>query len=224
MDPVSLGILFGSGFLMGKSYRGWRDQAGEPDPDVVIRPIFRPQPDGWMANELCTLVPLEEVGQILDLDLATFAPMVQSGFFRVVAITSPGAPLENQVIAVFELTAPHGFRLSEAYRKGYQQVDSTRDYEKIGEVLEVINADQAKAAIADLQATPSKRERRAKIQQLQKNPDLALQLESTPGWSEVIRSTPVEMGVPRQIQADAPDAARMAESFRRARQRVRSGE
>ena len=137
MDPISLALLFASGALMGSSYRSYADDQNQSD--VVIRPIFAEQPSSYLANELCSRQALLEVGELLDLDLAQYAPQVDSGFFRVVAITQPGAPLKHQVIAILKSTGPSQWTLSEAYREGYRRVSSEASFDRIEEVLEALN-------------------------------------------------------------------------------------
>lgn len=112
MEPVSLAILFVTGALMGTSYRSWRNDGDSNE--VVIRPIFAVQPTGYLANELCSLEALRQTGELLELDLVQYAPKVSTGFFRVVAMTKPGAPLKHQVIAIFKSTGPGDWSLSEA--------------------------------------------------------------------------------------------------------------
>lgn len=183
MDPISLSVLFGAGWVGGRAFRSYQENQS-PENTPVIRPVFH-EDRGFLAHELCNEAALREVGQVMDMDLAGLSPKVDTGFFRVVAITQPGAPLTYQVIAIFTATGPYGWILNQAYHAGFRMVSGKVHFEHIHQVLDAFNTDPAKVAITKLESIKNPAKRQQYLHELMRNPELVRLLQSEPEWNKL---------------------------------------
>jgi hypothetical protein len=206
MDPVSLAILFGAGALVGyATQRNHQEQSR--DDQIVLRRVYETN-DGWICTELMSAEALNAVGQIMDLDLLAWWPKVESGFFKVVILTQPGAPVSRQVVVLLEGAGKYGWFLNQAQRHGYRKVFNRTDYQRIGQLLGVLNTDPAEEVVrtATKITDPVKRYQYLRYA-LTANPQLSAILSQDNQFVEVVRKTVAQPSVVELKQAQAIRAA-----------------
>lgn len=188
MDPITLTLLFGAGALVGFAAQGEINDSSV-DRNIVIRRLFETS-DGWLCTELMSPAALAGVGQLMDLDLQQWWPKVQSGLYKVVAITQPGGPLDHQVVALLEGAGDYGWSLDQAYRHGYRKVDQRIDYQRIQSLLQYLNTDPADVVVeqATLMNDPVQRYHYLRYA-LTANPELSAMLSRDDLFVEVVRRT-----------------------------------
>lgn len=136
MDPITLALMIGAGALMVGASRAELDRTAI-DRTVALRPILQ-----WtthVANELLTPETLRQVGALLDLDLVSFWPKIESAQYKVVALTELGGPPLNHIAVLLSRDGNTWFA-SQCYRPGYRKVSHSADGQRISEVVAACNA------------------------------------------------------------------------------------
>ncbi len=204
MDPISLTLLFGVGAVAGYAMqRGAQLQAR--DDSIVLRQIYRTG-DGWLATELMSAEALNATGQIMDLDLLSWWPKVNSGFFKVVILTHPGGPLDNHIVLLIESAGKYGWYLNQAHHHGYRQVRERVNFQRISDVIGQLNTDPAEEVVrtAAKISDPIKRYKYLRYA-LTANPQLSALLSQDEHFVDLVRST---VGTPQvqQLKGEQRDA------------------
>ncbi len=145
MDPITLSILFGASALVGYAAKH-NAQIQNEDHSIVLRRIYESF-DGWICTELMSAEALNSVGQIMDLDLLSKWPKVESGFFKVVILTRPGAPIDRQVVVVLESAGDYGWYLNQANHHGNRKVRHRINYQRINQMIDELNKDPAEEVV-----------------------------------------------------------------------------
>ena len=208
MDPITLSILFGAGALMGyAAQRNAQEQAY--DRSIILRRVYETT-DGWLCTELCNAQALNSVGQILNLNLLAWWPKVDSGCFKVIIITQPGAPLDRHIVVLLESAGAYGWYLNQAHRFGYRMVQQRIDYQRINSLIDQFNKDPAEEVAKTAAGILNAIERYKYLRYaLTANPRLSALLSRSDDFLRITRNTVKEPSV-RQLKAETQDRRRQA--------------
>jgi len=189
MDPVTLSTLFGSATLVWLGLNRTMQERVHDD-TIVLRKIFDTS-DGWMATELMSAEALNATGHIMNLSLIHWWPSVKSGFFKVVVLSQPGAPLQRQIVLLLESAGNYGWYLSQAHHPGYRRVEGRLNYQRIESVLnECLNKDPAEEVVNTAAKILDLTKRYAYLKRaLTANPQLSALLSQSEPFLEITRST-----------------------------------
>jgi len=98
MDPITLFLLYNLG--LGAWAVASEVNAGPKYPPILVRTAWRPVDGSWEATQLMSPAALEIVGstEMFDLDLESWAPMLQTDFYRAVVLVRPGYGVEDGAV------------------------------------------------------------------------------------------------------------------------------
>ena len=213
MDPITLSLLFGAGALVGYAAQQNAQNQNE-DQTILLRRIYETF-DGWICTELMSAEALNAVGQIMDLDLLSKWPKVQSGFFKVVILTQPRAPIDRQIVVVLESAGDYGWYLNQANHHGNRKVRHRINYQRINQMIDQLNKDPAEEVVrtATRISNPIRRYKYLRYA-LTANPRLSALLSKDEHFVDLVRRT-VQAPAVLQLKQQAA-FAKMTPHFRQA--------
>lgn len=188
MDPVTLTTLFGSAALAWMGVRHTMNERAIDD-RIVLRKLFDTS-DGWMATELMSPEALQLTGQIMDVSLIQWWPKVKGGFFKVVVLAQPGAPIERQIVLLLESAGRYGWYLNEAHHPGFRRVEGRLNYQRIDALMNSLNKDPAEEVVRTATQILDLKKRYAYLKRaLTANPQLSALLSQSEPFLEITRAT-----------------------------------
>lgn len=188
MDPITLTTLFGSAALVWMGLQRTLQERAVDD-RIVLRKIFDTS-DGWMATELMSPEALNATGHITDLSLLQWWPKVKGGFYKVVVLSQPGAPLHRQIVLLLESAGRYGWYLNQAHHPGFRRVEGRLNYQRIDALLNALNKDPAEEVVNTAAKIMDLKKRYAYLKRaLTANPQLSALLSQSEPFLEITRST-----------------------------------